>query len=174
MCDAWIERGYRRNRTEIVEPKLMWRELSQPNLSERRQLGGSTIRPYRVSLFAVRRIFQVGNSEEDWERMNAADSKMTQQQTGDKNVIKTSLSSLPPMAKLDCLLVVRSSLGEDYIFEASCREERDHIVHLWKMATARLVSHAVVGNGDLMIREFFNEGFVEGGIYASLISTDDG
>ena len=78
------------------------------------------------------------------------------------------------MAKPDCLLVVRSSLGEDYIFEASCREERDHIVHLWKMATARLVSHAVVGNGDLMIREFFNEGFVEGGIYASLISTDDG
>jgi hypothetical protein len=61
------------------------------------------------------------------------------------------------------LLLIRSSLREDYIFEASCAEERDHIVHLLKIATARLVSHAVAGNGDLMIKEYFNEGNELGG-----------
>eukprot|EP00585_Thalassiosira_rotula_P017094 CAMPEP_0196192726 /NCGR_PEP_ID=MMETSP0911-20130528/49166_1 /TAXON_ID=49265 /ORGANISM="Thalassiosira rotula, Strain GSO102" /LENGTH=157 /DNA_ID=CAMNT_0041464929 /DNA_START=597 /DNA_END=1070 /DNA_ORIENTATION=- len=149
MCDLWIERGYRHSRTEIVEPKLMW---SQPNLHEKRRMGGSTIRPYRVSLFAVRRIFQVDTCE-DWEKMN-----------------KGSQMKAPPMpiAKPNCLLVVRSSIGADYLFEASCPEERDHIVHLLKMTTARLVSHAVVGNGDTMVREFFNEDFVAGGVNASL------
>ena len=86
-------------------------------------------------------------------------------------------------------LVVRSSLGEDTIFEASCAEECHHIVHVWKMACARLVSHAVSGNGELMISEYFNEvrvnkkvnmhsfsvaheslffskGYVDGGIYS--------
>ena len=138
VCDLWIERGYRRNRTEIVEPKLMW---SQQNLNEKRQLGGSTIRPYRVSLFAIRRICQVATGE-DLVKMNTGNQMQ---------------ASLTPMAKPNCLLVVRSSLGEDYLFEASCSQERDHIVHLIKMATARLVSHAVVGNSDLMIQEFFNE-----------------
>lgn len=123
----------------------MWRELSQPNLHRKRQLGGSTIRPYRVSLFAIRRIFQVTNGAEGWEEMNAGSRHQPTQ------------ASFAPMVKQNCLLLVRSSLGEDYVFEASCPEERDHIVHLWKMVTARLVSHAVAGNGDLMIREFFNE-----------------
>ncbi|KAL7554985.1 hypothetical protein ACHAWF_018630 [Thalassiosira exigua] len=157
MCEVWIERGYRRNRTEIVEPKLMWRELSQPNLHDKRQLGGSTIRPYRVSLFAVRRIFQVGTGGRA-EKIHVGGHPHKRE------------ASLPPMSKPDCLILVRSSLGEDYIFEASCPEERDHIAHLWKMATARLVSHAVVGNGDLMIEEFFHECFVAGGVYSPLLS----
>ncbi len=58
------------------------------------------------------------------------------------------------------LLLIRSSLQEDYIFEASSAEERDHIVHLLKMATARLVSHAMEKNGDLMIEEYFHEGYL--------------
>lgn len=80
---------------------------------------------------------------------------------------KRNQSYLPPMAKPNCLLIVRSSLGEDYMFEASCPEERDHIIHLLKMVTARLVSHAVVGNGDLMIHEYFNEELISGGMYTS-------
>mmetsp|Transcript_21387 Transcript_21387/g.38309 ORF Transcript_21387/g.38309 Transcript_21387/m.38309 type:complete len:161 (-) Transcript_21387:68-550(-) len=154
MCDLWIERGCRHSRTEIVEPKLMW---SQTKLRDSRKLAGSTIRPYRVSLFAVRRIFQVDTCE-DWEKMNEG-----------------SQMKAPPMliAKPNCLLVVRSSLGADYLFEASCPQERDHIVHLLKVVTARLVSHAVVGNGDLMVEEFFNEEYVAGGLDGSLLSTTD-
>lgn len=140
----------------------MWRELSQPNLQKHR-LGGSTIRPYRVSLFAVRRIFQV-ESGADLKNMKMAGRISAPQEQ----------AFLPPLAKPNCLLLVRSSLGEDYIFEASCTEERDQIVNLLKIATARLVSHAVVGNGELMLNEFFSDGFVDGGMHTSLISTDDG
>ena len=71
----------------------------------------------------------------------------------------------PMMAKPNSLLLVRTSLGSDYVFEAPCPEERDAIVHLLKMTTARLVSHAVSGNGDLMIKEFFNEEFISGGMF---------
>ena len=159
LCEVWIERGYRRNRTEIVEPKLMWRKLSQPDLREKRQLAGSTIRPYRVSLFAIRRIFQFANGGVGREEMHLCSS----------HTQKQMLSS--PLAKQNCLLLVRSSLGEDYVFEASCPEERDHVVHLLKITTARLVSHAAVGNGNGMVHEYFNEDYTEGGLYASLVTT---
>lgn len=144
MCEVWIERGFRRNRTEIVEPKLMWREVSQPNLRNKRQLGGSTMRPYRVSLFAVRRIFQ-GESDAEFDKKTTALGDSPDLQGLKKQAF------LPPMAKPNCLLLVRSSLGEDYTFEASCPEERDSIIHLLKIATARLVSHAVVGNGEPLL-----------------------
>lgn len=61
LCDVWIERGYRRNRTEIVEPKLMWRELPQPSVNDRRQLDIFTDTPHQVNLFSVRRILQIEN-----------------------------------------------------------------------------------------------------------------
>lgn len=140
LCDVWIERGYRRNRTEIVEPKLMWRELSQPFLKEKRQLETSTIYPYQVNLFAVRRILQITNVS-DGEEVDM-----------DRHPQKHVL----PLTKPNSLLLIRSSLDDDYIFEASCLAERDHIVHLLKLATARLVSHAVAGNSDLLIKEYFN------------------
>ena len=163
--EVWIERGYRLNRLEIVEPKLMWRELAQPNLYEAHQLGGSTLRPYRVSLFALRRILRVATAA-DLEAITAKASSRAKQHACKK-------TSLPAFAKPDCLILVCSSLGDNYIFEASCAEERDHIVHLWKMATARLVSHAVVGNGGLMLEEYFNDGFVPGGADVSLVNAAD-
>lgn len=127
----------------------MWSEL---NLRGKHQLGGSAVRPYRVSLFALRRIFQVSNGPQGWQQIQV-----------DRHPQKQAALA-PPMAKPNSLLLVRSSLGQDYVFEASCPEERDRIVHLWKITTARLVSHAVVGNGDLMIKEYFNEEFVSGGM----------
>ncbi|KAL3816181.1 hypothetical protein ACHAXA_007299 [Cyclostephanos tholiformis] len=147
LCDVWIERAYRYNLTEIIEPKLMWRVLSQPNLREQRRLGGTTIHPYRVSLFALRRILPVSN------------------ESGLGSILRHSHkeASIMAVTNPNSLLLIRSSLREDYIFEASCAEERDHIVHLLKIATARLVSHAVAGNGDLMIKEYFNEGNELGG-----------
>ena len=156
VCDVWIERGYRRNRTEIVEPKLMWREIMQPNLHDRRKLGFSTVNPYRVSLFALRRIFQVmPGADGGWEEITKNHPHQ------DKQVAATKSK---PMANPNSVLLVRSSLGDDYVFEAACPEERDMIVHLWKMTTARLVSHAVSGNGEAMIKEYFNEEFIAGGI----------
>lgn len=141
LCDVWIERGYRRNRTEIVEPKLMWRELPQPCLDDRRQLEVFTNTPHRVNLFSVRRILQIGN---------VSDGEVIDM---DRHPQKHVL----PFTKPNSLLLIRSSLEEDFIFEASCLAERDHIVHLLKITTARLVSHAVAGNGDLLLKEFFND-----------------
>lgn len=140
LCDVWIERAYRYNGTEIVEPKLTWCEISQPNLREQRRL---VVHPYRVSLFALRRILQVSN------------------ESGLGGILRHSQkgTSVMGLTNPNSLLLIRSSLREDYMFEASCVEERDHIVHLLKMATARLVSHAVEGNGDLMIEEYFHEGY---------------
>ncbi|KAL7472504.1 hypothetical protein ACHAXS_012878 [Conticribra weissflogii] len=169
LCDVWIERGFRRNRNEIVEPKLMWSEVTQPHLQKTRYLGESTARPYRVSLLAVRRIVCVsieGNqvSGPVTHNVNNTQQLMNPFPSGPRRPL------VPTSAKPDCLILLRSSLGDDYFFEASCKEERDRIVHLWKMTTARLVSHAVVGDGEKMIEEFFNESRVSGGLYASLVT----
>ena len=158
-CEVWIERGFRRNRGEIVEPKLMWRELSQPGL-QHGILGESTMNPYRVSLFALRRIVPVIDGD-DWLRISFDGEKPCQ------------VNSWKPMVKPNCMIAVRSSVGQDYLFEALCPEERDRIIHLWKMSTARLVSHAVVGNTDMMMQEYFNEEAIQGGFYAK-ITTGDG
>eukprot|EP00986_Skeletonema_menzelii_P019475 scaffold28145_cov154-Skeletonema_menzelii.AAC.1 len=159
-CEVWIERGYFRNRNEIVEPKLMWRELTQPGFKQG-MLTESTLNPYRASLFALRRIVSVADGD-DWQRMSF-DGR-----------IPSSVNAWKPMAKPNCLIAVRSSVGQDYLFEASCPEERDRIIHLWKMTTARLVSHAVAGNSELMMREFFNEAAIQGGLYSSMVATSDG
>ena len=155
----------------------MWRDVSQPNLHDKHLLGWSTIHPYRVSLLAVRRILRVPSGEATgsdvdyayWERMNSGGQRNGFGVGGGQEKQTPFL----PMAKPNCLLLVRSSLGEDYLFEASCPEERDRIVQLWKMTTARLVSHAVIGNGEMMVREFFNELKVSGGIYTTIVSTED-
>lgn len=144
IVELWIERGYRRNRTEIVDPKLMWRDLHQPDLFNKRKLTGSALCPYRLSLFAIRRVTQVKN-EDGWDKLNMS-------------------LPCPLLTDLNRLLVVRSSLGDDFIFEASCAEESLRIVNSLKMVTARLVSHAVVGHGELMVNEFFNEAYVKGGV----------
>ena len=159
-CEVWIERGYFRNRNEIVEPKLMWRELTQPGLKQG-MLTESTLNPYRASLFALRRIVPVADGD-DWQRMSF-DGRLP-----------SNVNAWKPMAKPNCLIAVRSSVGHDYLFEASCPEERDRIIHLWKMTTARLVSHAVSGNSELMMREFFNEAAIQGGLYSSMVATSDG
>jgi len=123
--ELWIERGYRRNRTEIVEPKLMWRDLYQPDLFNKRKLGGSALSPYRLSLFAIRRVAHVKDGD-GWDRLKMSVPR-------------------PLLTDMNRLLVVRSSLGDDFIFESSCAEESVGIVHALKTVTARLVSHAVVG-----------------------------
>ncbi len=152
-CEVWIERAYFRNHNEVVEPTLMWRELTQPGLKPGQgMLTESTLNPYRVSLFALRRIVPVADGDE-WQRMS-----FNGQKPRDVNAWK-------PMAKPNCLIAVRSSVGQEYLFEASCPEERDRIIHLWKMTTARLVSHSVMGNSAMMMREFFNEGAIKGGLY---------
>jgi hypothetical protein len=87
------------------------------------------VRPFSLSLLAIRRI-----------------------------VPPEQTDSCPfAFSKPNCMLVVRSSVGKDYYFEASSYEERDRTIHLWKMVTARLVSYAVTQNSEGMMNEFFNE-----------------
>lgn len=159
-CEVWIERGYFRNRNEIVEPTLMWRELTQPGLRQG-MLTESTLNPYRVSIFALRRIVPVADGD-DWLRMSFNGQK------------PRNTNAWKPMAKPNCLIAVRTSIGQDYLFEASCPEERDRIMHLWKMTTARLVSHAAMDNSNMMMREFFNGVAIQGGLYTSMVATSDG
>ncbi|EJK73935.1 hypothetical protein THAOC_04419 [Thalassiosira oceanica] len=125
IVELWIERGYRRNRTEIVEPQLMWSNLYQPDLFNKRKLTGSALCPYRLSLFAIRRVTQIEDID-SWDRLKMSVPR-------------------PLSTDLNQLLVVRSRLGDDFIFEASCAEESLHIVNSLKIVSARLMSHAVVG-----------------------------
>ena len=122
-CNVWIERGYRRNVNQAVEPRLMWREVTSAHSQF------SDVRPFSLSLMAIRRIVPL-------EQMESCPSAFV---------------------KPNCVLVVRSSVGKDFYFEASSCEERDRTIHLWKMVTARLVSYAVTQNSERMMNEFFNE-----------------
>lgn len=145
----------------------MWSEVTPPHLQKSHFLGESNARPYRVSLLAVRRIVCV-SIDESLVGGSITESTSNSQQRINSFPMGLRRPLIPTSAKPDCLILLRSSLGDDYFFEASCKEERDRIVHLWKMTTARLVSHAVVGDGERMIEEFFNESRVSGGLYASL------
>lgn len=119
----------------------MWREIPQPIVKDSRQLELFSHTPFKVNLFSVRRILQLDN---------VSDGEVIDM---DRHPQKHIL----PFTKPNSLLLIRSSLDEDFIFEASCLAERDYIVHLMKIATARLVSHAVAGNGDMLLKEFFND-----------------
>lgn len=59
--------------------------------------------------------------------------------------------------KANCMIIVKSSLGKDYCFEATSTFVRDEVIHSWKITTARLVSYAATQNTEQMIEEFFNE-----------------
>lgn len=122
-CNVWIERGYRRNVNQAVEPRLMWREAkvhtTYTELMER---------PNSLSLLAIRRI-------------------VPGEQVAESFIF----------TKANCMIIVKSSLGKDYWFEAASTSARDEVLHLWKMTTARLVSYAATQNTDQMVEEFFNE-----------------
>ena len=59
--------------------------------------------------------------------------------------------------KSHCMIVVKTSVGKDYYFEAFTSTERDNILPLWKITTARLVSYAATESTEQMMTEFFNE-----------------
>ena len=125
----WFERGNRIRGNNIVEPKLMWRDAYNPNLSSHRKLNESitTHGPHQICLLSICRILQVESLDR----------------------------SQYPFAKTNCSFWIRTCEEEEFLFEAKSEEEREEIVYLWKLVVARLASQAVVGDGDKMVGEFF-------------------
>mmetsp|Transcript_22939 Transcript_22939/g.32325 ORF Transcript_22939/g.32325 Transcript_22939/m.32325 type:complete len:626 (+) Transcript_22939:91-1968(+) len=126
----WFERGNRLRQSEIVEPKLMWRDVYHPDLASRKKLNlSSTQCPYSVCLLSVCRIIETSVQELDRKKY--------------------------PLAKKSCSFIIRTCEDQEFLFQAQDENERDRIVYMWKLVVARLASQAVVGNGEGMLDEFF-------------------
>lgn len=126
----WFERGNRIRGNNIVEPKLMWRDAYNPQLSSYRKLNDSITKkgPNQICLLSICRILQISD-------------------TLDRHKY--------PFAKKSCSFLIRTCEDEEYLFEAQSEKEREEIIYLWKLVVARLASQAVVGDGDKMVGEFF-------------------
>lgn len=127
----WFERGNRIRGNNIVEPKLMWRDAYNPQLSSYRKLNDSITKkgPNQICLLSICRILEVDHYCLDRQKY--------------------------PFAKKSCSFLIRTCEDEEFLFEAQSEKEREDIVYLWKLVVARLASQAVVGDGDKMVGEFF-------------------
>ncbi len=125
----WFERGNRIRGNNIVEPKLMWRDAYNPDLSSLRKLNDSiTNGPQQICLLSICRILEV------------------------KDFLDRTMY---PFAKKTCSFLIKTCEDIEFLFETQSEKERDEIVYLWKLVVARLASQAVVGDGDKMVGEFF-------------------
>lgn len=125
----WFERGNRIRGNNIVEPKLMWRDAYQPELSSRRKLNDSiTSGPNQICLLSICRILEVQDQID---------------------------RAMYPFAKKTCSFLIRTCDDDEFLFETQSEKERDELVYMWKLVVARLASQAVVGDGDKMVGEFF-------------------
>lgn len=125
---VWFERGNRIHHSDIVEPKLMWRDAYHPELSSSRRLNTSTLNgPHQVCLLSICRVLDAKNLDRD----------------------------KYPFAMKSCSFLIKTSDDEEYLFEAESQNKRDELVHSWKLVIARLASIAVVGDGEGMVGEFF-------------------
>ena len=61
---------------------------------------------------------------------------------------------LYPFARLDRTCCIKTHEGQDYVFEASCSQQRDSFVNRLKVLVARLASSVIV-HDEAMVREFF-------------------
>jgi len=125
----WFERGNRIRRNDVVEPKLMWREAYHPDLASQRKLNLSTTQgPHQICLLTIIRVLEATNN---------LDRKKY------------------PFAKKSCSFVIRTCDNAEFVFEARSEELRNQILHQCKLVVARLASHAVMGDGEGMVGEFF-------------------
>lgn len=129
--EAWVERGSLVNYGYVVvEPKIMWRQVYQPQLASSRKLNESCATPYKVRVLNACRIVEA-----------------TEAEPLDRDKY--------PMARTACSFFLRTCMGEEYLFEAASVEERDAVVHRWKLVVARLAALAVMEDMDRMALEFF-------------------
>ena len=85
-------------------------------------------------------------------------------------VAPTSLDrTLYPFARLDRSCLIQTHDGKEYVFEASCGQERDLFVKRLKVLVARLASSVIVHDED-MLKEFFSPGGSES--FADNLSVD--
>ena len=106
----------------------MWRDAYHPDLLSHRKLNKSTTQgPRQICLLSICRIIEA----------------------------KTLDRTRYPLAKTTCSFIVRTTDDDEFLFEAGTQNQRDYVVHMWKLVVARLASQAVVGDGEGMVGEFF-------------------
>ena len=74
-----------------------------------------------------------------------------------------------PFARLDRSCVIQTHDGKEYVFEASCEQERDTFVTRLKVLVARLASSVIV-HDEAMLQEFFSPAGTES--FADNLSVD--
>jgi hypothetical protein len=131
LCiNIWIERGTVIPLSgAVIEPLLMWRDVYQPELTDRRKLNQSTQKPWSIRLLDTCRI---------------------------SNVQDNLNRSTYPLARKNCSFFLRTCTGQELLLEASSQEERDNLCQRLKLAVARFASLAVTEDIDQISKEFFH------------------
>jgi hypothetical protein len=129
QVQVWIEPGtIIQNRSVMVEPSLMWRCLSLTETAATKKALIPSSNPMSLRLLQIGRV---------------------------RPVTTGSGTDVPAMCRMSTSLVVRTIFHETFYFQASTIQERDSIVHQWKVTIARLATLAVLEDTTSLINEFF-------------------
>ena len=138
QVQVWIEPGtILSNRSAMVEPCLMWRCLSPTATAPTRRKSmissssSSSSAPKSLRLLHICRVRPV---------------------TTGGLICGTNV---PAMCRRSTSLVVKNIYNQTFYFQASTIEERDSIVHQWKVTIARLATLAVLEDTTSLVNEFF-------------------
>ena len=125
----WIERGTLiEMNTVMLEPNLMWRETFHPELETKRKLNKSSQKPHYIRLLNLCRVLTPDSLDK----------------------------SRYPLVRPACGILIRTSDGQEHVFETKTREEREDLVRRWKLTTARFATLAVLEDLETICREFFS------------------
>eukprot|EP00522_Entomoneis_paludosa_P018866 CAMPEP_0172442350 /NCGR_PEP_ID=MMETSP1065-20121228/2808_1 /TAXON_ID=265537 /ORGANISM="Amphiprora paludosa, Strain CCMP125" /LENGTH=607 /DNA_ID=CAMNT_0013192187 /DNA_START=317 /DNA_END=2140 /DNA_ORIENTATION=+ len=126
--NVWIERGTLIEfNTVMLEPNLMWRETFHPELESKRKLNASSQKPHCVRLLNLCRVLSEGIDR-----------------------------SIYPLVRPTHSVLIKTSDGQEYLFEANSQDERDELVRRWKLTTARFATLAVLEDLETICKEFFS------------------
>ncbi|KAL7558197.1 hypothetical protein ACA910_009420 [Epithemia clementina (nom. ined.)] len=124
----WIERGTLiEMNTVMLEPNLMWRETFHPELETKRKLNKSSQKPHYIRLLNLCRVLT-----QDIDRKRY------------------------PLVRSSCCVLIRTSDGQEHLFETKTRSERNELVRRWKLTTARFATLAVLEDLETICKEFFS------------------
>ena len=125
---AWIERGTLiEMNTVMLEPNLMWREAFHPELNSKRRLNASSQKPHFIRLLNLCRV-----------------------------LVDDIDQSIYPLVRPSCCVLIRTSDGQEHLFETRNKVERNELVRRWKLTTARFATLAVLEDLETICREFFS------------------
>mmetsp|Transcript_12734 Transcript_12734/g.37471 ORF Transcript_12734/g.37471 Transcript_12734/m.37471 type:complete len:766 (-) Transcript_12734:403-2700(-) len=135
----WFERGYsigHGRSIRLIEPKVVWRDvMHEVDDSTNYQNTQSTGFCGQFALLDVCRVLHTSTAS-----------------VGDGALIDRRKY---PTARSSCSFIVRTVDNEEFLFEAKTEDQRNIVLHQWKVAIARLASIVIVENSEAMKKEFF-------------------